>query len=366
LLGTYSYDGELGEITRKVWEVKGPKNTGALGTLSERGDWLLVVAFEGKSWTLRMARLAIFLETGEQYYKVEFRDGDSSNLVRENLIPLGKPVANAEEHAAQVSGVAEGKVEKFKAMREELAREREARVSASVETKRVEKEKKRQEKEDSEGETLSAIEARDEAQRKLSVRMEHYYRGILVPPQEPIDGTPPFMDELREIGEPFRVWEREERFKTGLFTCGGMMEAQQFLEDCNVALGRKTSQELLAEATQADFDSLGKVAYDRFFAVKVIEWLRVGDLTSAGAEAALWGYEFRGARFSGKYGTVPEKLMEELRERSKECYERNGWTGGKRPWTEEESARYREASRIYEEKRERVDAGESFLDDLSQ
>lgn len=92
LRDTYQYDPVKGEVTRRVQPKRGPKSVGPVGSFNSGREMLLTIMFEGRAWAIRIAKLAVFLQTGVQYRFIEFSDGDRTNMKASNLVLKGEPV----------------------------------------------------------------------------------------------------------------------------------------------------------------------------------------------------------------------------------------------------------------------------------
>ncbi len=88
---TFTYDPVAGEVKRVKWPRKGPKTYGPAGTQAASGDLLMTVIFGSRQWIVRLHKLAVFLQTGKQYTKIMFRDGNRMNIRYDNLLPVGEP-----------------------------------------------------------------------------------------------------------------------------------------------------------------------------------------------------------------------------------------------------------------------------------
>lgn len=92
LLGRFEYDPIEGCIRKR--EVVGSLvlQGKTIGSLSPTGDWVFTVALThapGKLTMIRLARLAVFLQTGQQCEHLIFKDGNRSNMKWDNLLPIG-------------------------------------------------------------------------------------------------------------------------------------------------------------------------------------------------------------------------------------------------------------------------------------
>lgn len=85
----YHYNGETGWVTYRDTATKrqGPMTQGPLGTKNPSGT-IINVKFQQRQWVLNMGRLCVFLQTGKQYRKVGFLDGNRSNYKLDNLVGM--------------------------------------------------------------------------------------------------------------------------------------------------------------------------------------------------------------------------------------------------------------------------------------
>lgn len=306
LLSTYQYDRAKGIVTRKMWEGKTVRDT-PIGSLSAQGDFLTVVHFKGKAWTIRLVKLAVFLETGLQYHKIETKDGNRSNLVWDNLLPLGQPAASAEEHEEQQSVITEEKIAKHKEIKTMLEKQKEDQLKARLEALSFARENKPLGKHA----ILRLERERVEKEREdMEKRWKEAEKNSEPPEQREMH---PIQSELVLVAKPFEDAWKAKRYLTGLFTHGTKLDAEQFIEDCNKALGVKTREEILLAAGARLFSEMeDKVEHDRIW---LSYWMKQRDektVTMSMYENMLHTYQWKDAYVKGKYGDVSDEERQKM------------------------------------------------------
>lgn len=83
---SYLYHPETGHVVRRH------KNRGPIGSVTKNYDLLMGATFEGKQYMIRVVKLAYFLQTGKQYHKFDWKDGDKLNNRFDNIVPIGREV----------------------------------------------------------------------------------------------------------------------------------------------------------------------------------------------------------------------------------------------------------------------------------
>src|SRR5688572_181503 len=140
LARTYQYDKETGYVTRRHEPIKGPRQRGSIGTVTPTRDLILVVMFQGKSHALRVARLAVFLETGLLYEKVIHKDGVRLNQKWDNLVPGGFAYDPDGNRVNEVD--VEEKAKEFREKKKLMEDEAELKIIRAKETEEIELEKR--------------------------------------------------------------------------------------------------------------------------------------------------------------------------------------------------------------------------------
>lgn len=306
LLAVYDYDGEKGEVRRKLWPAKGPKSEQPLGSLTAQGDLILCVINEGRMKTIRMAKLCVLVETGLQYPKVIAKDGNRANLKWENLVPVGLPFETKEEAVEQVEEVNDERMAKHLEYRRLLREEREAAYAAKLLNKPV-REKKRTKAEiaQDEQEERTRRYARNAAKVEFFEKHQREFDSMIA-------NHPRTLAE-RELRTEVRSRFLEVRHLWGVYTGISAMHAEMFLVDCDRAFGPRKWEELATEKPLEEYSE--KVEHDRAWVARMWRGWKVRNLyTFDQYVAALGTYRWKGEVVEGEYDKMPVELQKQLDE----------------------------------------------------
>jgi hypothetical protein len=211
---TFQYDDETGEVTRKLQPIKGPKTYGPVGTLLNGRDLVVVLHHEGKSWTCRVAKIALFLHTGKQYKFIEFVDGNRTNTKISNLITRGEEVTEENSSQEALRLMREKAVASMKLKRTQTYVDFVKKEAIEAENKVASLEKERKEKEP---------EIDWYARGQEAIREEQEKRFAFV--QGPLKPFLALRDKYEKLLEKYR-------YKRGLCTRMSAGDLAMFEDDC--------------------------------------------------------------------------------------------------------------------------------------
>jgi hypothetical protein len=323
LMQTYEYNKENGDVTRKWYGVKGPKPLGSLGSRTNNGDLLLTVNFDGKQWMIRIVKLAYFLETGKQFHKFVWLDGNRLNNRFENIVPNGPEIVSPEEYIKEIALGKEEQEESHRARRAELKRladELAEQRKATAEREKKEKLLNKAAESVKVSKLLTPAQQLALANKKRDDEIADHERKLKSGYYEERDSIEytlrkPNLDAREEVTRKVFEMNRKDRWKNGLYTKGSIEQAVKFLEDCNEFSDRlATNEELIAECGNEEFTKLAegreKWEFDRMWAAAI-----VGAMSRHGkhfAESEFEQYKYKEQEVVGNYSALSKYWSGEL------------------------------------------------------
>lgn len=212
----FSYDAEKGEVRRVVPPARGPRQRGAVGSVTSNGELVMTIKVLGKQTTFRMAKVAVLLATGKQYKNIAFKDGNRMNLKWDNLVPIGEPLTE-EDNNELVNEIVKSRIDNFLKQK----------IEANKPTVKEVQAKQTQEKQPEKLVDYQKVwqEINDE-----KVKLE---RAYLQHPQ---------LSRYRIVHSAFEKVFDEEQTKYGIWTGMFILQANSFLKAAANMLGKTVEQ----------------------------------------------------------------------------------------------------------------------------
>jgi hypothetical protein len=307
LASTYQYDKETGYVMRKYEPNKGPKQRGSVGSVTKGNDLILVVWFEEKAYSIRVARLCVFLETGFLYEKVSHKDGVKLNHKWDNLVPTGIPVDEDGKSLILTAQAVEQAVEEFKTKKKELE-----------ERSEVERQKIKEQ-------TSTALEAHKRS-KELPTKVEpfvdyqaNWAKSNAIEAQRRLDWeSTPFMRDYLLMQRKYEAKLVKYKHLAGIHTGMKLYEMEEFARDCTALDGKSTAEFYAENNLTTDKETAPKWVVDRLKAGFFEKMVAGGKLGKKDVETFLKKYRWKGEEVAGPYGELSVEdtrdYLEELRE----------------------------------------------------
>lgn len=217
LTKTYEYDKETGLVTRRYEPNKGPKQKGSVGSPTRTGDLSLTVWVGAKAYTIRVAKLCVFLETGFLYEKVAHRDNCKMNNVWSNLQPIGMILEEGGDLVQMKEEQREQAIAEWKSKKTEiLLGEDKAREEAKLKTTQMLEGHKRSKTVEKKDEVNPQVyQAELERMQKASIELE---KDLMYAYSRRVGWY-----KYNELRQKYKAMPRDYHFKVGIYT--GMSES---------------------------------------------------------------------------------------------------------------------------------------------
>jgi len=302
-MANYVYDRESGFVTRKYYGKRGPKREGPIGTVSKSKELLINIMWEGVQITVRLAKLAAFLETGVVYERVMKKDCNNMNNKWDNLIPLGP-----EDTDGSIAKLNEESVAEFKRRKYELEKmlDDKKKEEYEAEQKAVAEHKAQGKKEEP---VNPNIETTDEPTKKFQAHLA--LQALRTAKRDEYVMNHPLILAVGELKAKYDLLAQPTAHLNGLHTGIKYSDAKLFLASCEKATGFVAG--LLRTHLEGLNRPLEKWEQDALTLVKLMSAVERNVMSQRELDGWLANYKWNDEPWTEEFGTMTVQMSDSFR-----------------------------------------------------